>query len=56
MDIFFGAGAGFTGMVDAALDDAVCCGWLEGVPWTSEVVGLLEIATAESMLAGFFAV
>ena len=27
---FLGAGAGFTGMVDAALEDAVCCGWMEG--------------------------
>ena len=29
MDTFFGAGAGFTGMVDAALDDAVGCCELE---------------------------
>ena len=29
MDAFFGAGAGFTGMVDAALDDAACCCELE---------------------------
>ena len=26
IDGFLGTGAGFTGIVDAALDDAVCCG------------------------------
>ena len=30
MDGFLGAGAGFTEMVDAALEDAGCCGWTEG--------------------------
>ena len=30
MDGFLGAGTGFTGTVDAALDDAVCCCWIDG--------------------------
>ena len=56
MDGFGGAGAGFSGMVDVALEMRVAAAGWKVRQWTSEVMGFLETALDGSMQAGFFAI